>query len=136
MTHEIIHVIQEGAPGTAGELVPLLVPIASFGCTIAIVAVVMFFRHRSQLVRQDLYKAFLEKGEPIPKELLNKPPSRHADLRRGVVLLAGGLGLSLALLLANAREASGFGLIPALIGIGFLVVWKIDMRGPGQPDHG
>jgi hypothetical protein len=125
--------MQDGGP-SPGDLVPLFVPIASFGATIAIVAVVLFFRHRSQQTRQEIYRTFLEKGEPIPPQLLGARASRNTDLRRGMVLLAGGIGVSLALLLAHEGGLAGYGLIPAFIGIGFLVVWKVEARSGAEQD--
>jgi hypothetical protein len=117
------------------ELVPLLVPVASFGAIVAVVAIVLFFRYRTQRLRHEMYRVFLEKGEPIPPELLGRRASQNGDLRRGLVLLGGGVGLTLAILLAHQPEAAGFGLIPALIGVGFLVVWKIELRSGVEAVH-
>jgi hypothetical protein len=113
-------------------LIPLVVPTVTF-CTLTVmVAIVLYFRYRSQRLRQELYTSFLERGAPIPAELLaSKPRTGSVDLRRGMVLLLGGIGLSLSLLLAHLPEGSGFGLIPALIGVGYLVVWKMESRANG-----
>jgi hypothetical protein len=109
------------------EFVPLLVPIAAFGALSAIVVAILYFRYRSQRLRQELYASFLDRGVPIPAELISAKPRKHnGDLRTGMVLLLGGFGLSVALLLANLTSGAGFGLIPALIGVAYLLVWKVE----------
>jgi hypothetical protein len=121
------------------ELVPILVPVASFGATIAIVAIVLYFRYRTLRLKQDLLEAFLAKGEAIPPALLSLPKaaaSRNGDLRRGLVLLGGGGGLSVALLFAHQPDAAGFGLIPALIGVAFLIVWKVEAGAGSEQASG
>jgi hypothetical protein len=112
---------------------PVLAVVTTFGATTAIVAISLYFRFRSQRLRQELYASFLEKGAPIPRELLPGGVSRKgsADLRRGLVLLLGGIGLSLSLLMGHQPDGIGFGLIPALIGVAFLIVWKIE-KGDGE----
>lgn len=119
------------------DLVPLVVPTVSLGATIAIVAVVLYFRYRGQQLRQDLYKAFLDKGEPIPAALMaGKVREGNADLRRGLVLLLGGSGICASLLLAHLSEVAAFGLIPALIGVAYLLVWKLEARKSGESAQG
>ena len=119
-------------PLSPDVVIPLVVPAVTYGAIIAIVAIVFYFRYRAQQMRQELYKTYIEKGEPIPEALLGRPApqARNGDLRRGLVLLAGGFGLSVALFFAQERDAVGFGLIPALIGIAYLVVWKVERSSP------
>jgi hypothetical protein len=126
------HALSDGF--TAEGLIPLVVPTAMFGSIVVIVAVWLYFRYRTQDLRQDLYRSYLEKGEPIPPSLLSpvKPKSRHGDLRVGLFLLTGGVGLSISLLLAHQMDGAPFGLIPALIGLGFLVVWKVESSPPAD----
>jgi hypothetical protein len=133
------HTVFEGAHDGPGPeaFVPLVVPLASFGATVAIVGIVLFFRYKVQRSRQDLIETFLEKGEPIPPLLLaGRTRSRHADLRRGLVLITGAAGLSLALLFVGQGAAAGFGLIPALIGVAFLIMWKVETRSDPGPIGG
>ena len=113
-------------------VIPVVVPAVTFGAVIAVVAITFYFRYRSQGLRQELFRSLLDKGLPIPPEFLTaKPRARYVDLRRGLVLLLSGVGLSSALLLAgdhDSRSAAGFGLFPALIGVAFLLVWKVESR--------
>lgn len=104
---------------------PLIVAIV-FLCPVAIVAVVLVFRQRRHAMLHKTLTTMIEKGTPIPPELL-RPEMKQpkSDLRRGVVLIAVGLGIA-GFLLAQKENAWGVGLIPLLIGVGYLVVWKLD----------
>jgi hypothetical protein len=53
----------------------------------------VFFRDKR---RQDLIGRFIDKGLPIPPELLPDSPSKTRERRRGSLLLALGLGLGFA----------------------------------------
>jgi hypothetical protein len=129
-------------PPGADSLVPMVVSAVTFGAIVATVAILLFFRYRSQIARQELARAFLEKQLPVPAELLSASQrSRNGDLRRGMVLLLGGIGLSAALFFGGNRGAVGSGLVPALIGVAFLIVWRVEGRtrddGPGgSSSHG
>ena len=74
----------------------------------------------------------VEKGQPVPEALLNPPPPirQRSDLRRGVVLLMVGLGLTVFFGAVNDWENGvwSLGIIPFLIGAGYLLVWRLDVR--------
>ena len=103
-----------------------------FGCTvpIAIVGIIMFFRHRRLKMQHETMRAMIEKGMPIPPELLTKPnqegPSQDRpyrarnDLRGGLILVGVGAGLLMI--------AGKVGFILVFIGAARLVVWLIEDR--------
>lgn len=111
------------------------VPVAVFGFTALVIFVIVFFRFRGERVRHETLRAMVEKGAEIPPELLVPPVAakKHADLRRGLVLLGAGLGLIGFLLVSGdpdmPRGVWGVGLIPTLIGAGYLLVWWLDKKG-------
>jgi hypothetical protein len=106
---------------------PLIVAIV-FGCPVLIVAAVLYFRQRRHAMMHRTLAAMIEKGTPIPPELLTPEPRRRpSDLRRGIVLLMTGFGV-IGFFLAQKEEGWGLGLIPLLIGVGYLIVWKLDQR--------
>jgi hypothetical protein len=132
-----IHVsMGHGADVTPGELVPIVVPIASFGTTVILVGLVLVYRFRTQRLKHDLVKAYLDRGQAAPADLLGEAPSRNGDLRRGLVGLATGIALAIAFFVAGERQATGFGLIPALIGLAYLAVWRIEQGRSGGAEHG
>jgi hypothetical protein len=114
-------------PDEVPTMAPVIVAIV-FGCPVAIVAVVLFFRQRRNQALHRTLAAMIEKGVPIPPELLQpetppqKPPRN--DLQGGVILIGVGLGLILFLLFLPNR-AWGVGFIPLFMGIGRLIAWKL-----------
>jgi hypothetical protein len=110
-------------PGMA----PLIVFIV-FACPVAIIGVILFYRHRRNQALHKTLAAMIEKGVPIPPELLRpetpaqKP--RRNDLQGGVILIGVGVGIILCLL-AMHNGAWGAGFIPLMVGIGRLIAWKL-----------
>jgi hypothetical protein len=108
-------------------MVPIIVAIV-FGMPVAIVATVLWFRRQHNRQLHQTLAMMIEKGVPIPPELLAPEQRRRpSDLRRGVVLVMTGLGV-IGFFAAQRQEAWGLGLIPLLIGVGYLLVWKLDQR--------
>jgi hypothetical protein len=107
---------------TIGETVEYLIV---FGLPIAIVALVQTFRLRRQKLAHETMRLMIEKGLPVPPDLINPPPPAkppRSDLRRGLVWLA--LGGGLMILLKKVGDEPGLwalGLIPALIGVAYLL---------------
>ena len=111
---------------TVGDTLQYLAVLA---LPVGIVALVLTFRHRRQKLAHETMRLMIEKGLPVPPELINPPPPAKrptSDLRRGLIWLALGLGLSILFL--KVFEDSGLwalGLIPAFIGAAHLLCWGI-----------
>jgi hypothetical protein len=123
----------------ADEIPALVVPIVAvvflsiFGAPVLIVAVILYFGFSKTRMKHRTIRMLVEKGQPIPPELLAPPTPtvrQRSDLRRGVVLLMVGLGLMVFLGAVNDWEGGAWalGIIPFLIGAGYLLVWKLDSR--------
>ena len=110
-------------PDVIGPLVS--VPVCFF-TTLAIIIAVMHYRSRAEQARHAMVRFMVEQGRDVPKELLAPPKRPSSLLLRGLVLLAAGIGLSVALVMEGDRDMAGFGTIPALIGIAFLIAWRIE----------
>src|SRR5881628_2062243 len=108
-----------------------IVFLSIFGAPVLIVIMVGIFALLGSRMRQRTIRMMVEKGQPVPAELL-APELRHvrrrSDVRRGVVWTMVGLGLMIWLAAVNDWEggAWSFGLIPFLIGLGYLIVWKLE----------
>jgi len=98
-----------------------------FGFSALIVATVFYGLHRSEKLRHETIRAALEKGQPLPPELLDRPKSRRTDLQRGIILIALGVGISVFLLI-EGESSWGAGLIPAALGGGMLVAHLVSRR--------
>jgi len=116
--------------------VEIIVPVAFFLTLLFGIAGGLFFSYRKELQRQTTVRLALERGATIPTELLVPRRRPRSDLRTGILLLAGGVGLLLFLLL-EGEESWGVGLIPLLIGAGYLVAWRLERGKAALPaaDH-
>jgi hypothetical protein len=128
----------------ADEIPALVVPIVAvvflsiFGAPVLIVAVILYFGFSKTRMKHRTIRMLVEKGQPIPPELLAPPTPtvrQRSDMRRGVVLLMVGLGIMLFIGAASDWEGGGWalGIIPFLIGAGYLLVWKLDSRKDKPP---
>jgi len=115
-----------------------IVFLSIFGAPVLIVIMIGIFALLGSRMRQRTIRMMVEKGQPVPAELL-APELRHvrrrSDVRRGVVWTMVGLGLMIWLAAVNDWEggAWSFGLIPFLIGLGYLIVWKLENKKDVPP---
>ena len=110
-----------------------IVFLSIFGAPVAIVVMIGIFSIIATRMRQRTIRMMVEKGQPVPAELLapaTRGIRRRSDARRGVVWTMVGLGLMIWLAAVNDWEggAWSFGLIPFLIGLGYLIVWKLENK--------
>ena len=112
------------------DLVAIVAIVIGCMVPITIVSIISYSRHRRFKMQHETMRAMIEKGVPIPPELLTKPnqdspsqdrPARvRNDLRGGLILVGVGAGL---LMLAGK-----VGWILVFIGAARLVVWLIEDR--------
>ena len=110
-----------------------IVFLSIFGAPVLIVIMVGLISLSATRMRQRTIRMMVEKGQPVPAELLvpaTRGIRRRSDARRGVVWTMVGLGLMIWLAAVNDWEggAWSFGLIPFLIGLGYLIVWKLENK--------
>jgi hypothetical protein len=110
-----------------------IVFMSIFGAPVLIVMVIGIFALIGSRMRQRTIRMMVEKGQPVPAELLApevRKVRRRSDARRGVVWTMVGLGLMIWLAAVNDWEggAWSFGLIPFLIGLGYLIIWKLENK--------
>ena len=108
-----------------------IVFMSIFGAPVMIVAVILYFGFSKSRMQHRTIRMLAEKGQPIPPALLAPPTPairQRSDMRRGVVLTMVGIGLMLFLGAVNDWEGGAWslGLIPLLIGAGYLIVWKLE----------
>jgi hypothetical protein len=103
-----------------------------FGAPVMVVAAIMFFSYLKSRSLHRTVRAMVEKGQEVPAALFAPPPvlKARSDLRRGVVLLMVGLGLMIFFGAVNEWEGGAWslGVIPFVIGLGYLLVWKLEDR--------
>jgi Domain of unknown function (DUF6249) len=112
----------------------------------------LYWRHRERTRLLEIVSRAAEKGESVPPEILRTlpdrfaPPSAERDLRRGLILIALGVGLAsvgIALrltapeLLGSQGAAVGavtaaLGAIPGCVGVALIMFSRIS-RISGKP---
>ena len=127
----------------SGDLPEFVIPIVAitmltvFGAPVLIVGLIMYFSFSRSRALQKTVRMMVEKGQPVPEALLNPPPAlrQRSDVRRGVILTMIGIGLMVFFGAVNDWEGGSWtlGLIPFLIGAGYLLVWKLDTKKDNPP---
>jgi uncharacterized protein DUF6249 len=110
-----------------------IVFLSIFGAPVAIVVMVGIFSMIATRMRQRTIRMMVEKGQPVPAELLapaTRGIRRRSDVRRGVVWTMVGLGMMIFFGAVNDWEGGvwSLGLIPFLIGLGYLLIWKLENK--------
>ncbi|HEY2659672.1 MAG TPA: DUF6249 domain-containing protein [Caulobacteraceae bacterium] len=128
-------------------LAEILVPLGGIAMVVALIVgpiwIITYFRNRERQRLHETLRVMVEQGQTVSADLLEtlnsrrKPRSAADDLRRGVLLVAIGLGLAgigLALGLTGDGDAVGFlcGLAAflAFIGLGFVVLGIVSRDKP------
>ena len=136
-------------PGTLAALhadvTGIVAVVGAFSIPVLIVGLGLYFRHRRQKLLHETIRLMIEKGQPIPPELLNGPaippemmnnpwnvfPARvRNDLRRGLIWV--GVGLALLLGHVSGPGLGNVGLIPLFIGLAYLITWAVERKSKGN----
>jgi hypothetical protein len=107
-----------------------------FGAPVLIVAAIMLFSYMRSRSLHKTVREMVAKGQAVPPALFAPPPAIRArsDFRRGVVLVMVGIALMIFFGAVNEWDGGAWaiGIIPFLIGVGYLLVWKFE--GPKDTD--
>lgn len=107
-----------------------------FGAPVLVVAAIMLFSYLKSRSLHRTVREMVAKGQPVPPALFAPPPAIRArsDMRRGVVLCMVGFGIMIFFGAINDWDGGAWaiGIIPFLIGVGHLLVWKLE--GPKDAD--
>ena len=126
-----------------GNLIPIITIVMGCSIPIVIVVAVCYFNHRKTQMLHETVRKMVEKGVPIPPELLSKsggdwshacppgttpfqaafgPSQPRNDLRTGVLMT--GIGIGLTIFIGNA------GAIVLFLGIAFILVGIFQKKKP------
>lgn len=119
----------------------IMIPAVIMLAPVLLAVIVLRYRRAQTEARYRTLLQLADKGVTLPPELLAEPSIAHAERRRALVLIGGGLGL-MAMVLALPFEIDGgqpiaslwgIGLLPLATGLGYLASWWLnrrdDMRG-------
>ena len=111
------------------DLIGLVAVVLIFGMPILIVAIVGYNnRRRYEQVHQTLAR-LIERDAPLPPALLDaldQGKTPRSRLHAGAVNCAAGIGLGLFLWAVKNWEVATLGLVPLLIGLAQLAIWRLE----------
>ena len=104
----------------------LLIPIIAISIVGLMVGLQIYFRFRKNKMLHETLRAMVDKGMPIPPELLNQSVSDQTkrprnDLRTGLILISLGVGVAIF----NNNRA---GFIVLFVGAAYLVTSLLEKK--------
>ncbi|BDU19001.1 DUF6249 domain-containing protein [Dyella sp. GSA-30] len=118
----------------------LFIPFVVMSAPVIIVLIVLRYRYLQAQARYRTLIELADKGVELSPELLLEPQGSSDERRRGLVLIGGGLGL-MAMFLSLPGQLDnglgighlwGIGLLPLMIGLGYLTSWWLNRRGDAR----
>jgi hypothetical protein len=116
---------------TTEAMIAIMGMLVTFGLPVLLVAIILYYKHRTHRMVHETIARLAEKGLPVPPGLLDPPRRGHTGLRGGLVLVALGVGLAISSLEVGAPWS--IGLIPGLMGVALIIAWSIERKSQGKP---
>ncbi|MGH1372241.1 MAG: DUF6249 domain-containing protein [Cellvibrionaceae bacterium] len=116
--------------GSAGEVfIGILAVTLIFGGPIMVVGIVLYSRYRRRKLLHESMNKLIENGREIPDNLFNEiegTTDHDQSLRKGMTSTGLGIALAISLSLIADPKVGSLGLIPLMIGLAHLFIWKIN----------
>jgi hypothetical protein len=111
----------------------LLIPLVAILMPVALALIVAYFASRFQERKHRTIVDLLEKGLPVPRELLRPARREGSPMMRALTFIGLGLGISgfLGAMFHAEHGLWASGLIPLAIGVAQLVALKLE---PARPE--
>ena len=118
------------------EFIYLFIPFLVMAAPVLVVVILLRYRHQRTQARYRTLLQLADKGVALPPQLLVEPDLACSERRRALVLIGAGLGL-MAMFLSlpgqldnglGAHSLWGLGLLPLMIGLGYLASWWLNRR--------
>ncbi len=116
------------SPALSSNFIGTLLSILLIVFILSLYAVPYYFNSKKEKGRQQIILNLIEKDKDIPLELLAKPKKVvRSDLHKGIQWTMLGLSLCLVVfILKSGHNYWTIGLIPLFIGIGYLILSKLN----------
>jgi len=113
----------------------LLIPVCAILMPLGVVVVGLNFAWKYQERKHKTIVDLLEKGLPVPRELLRAPQRSGSALMRALTLLGIGLGTCgfLGVMFRWEHGLWAAGLIPLCIGVAQLIAIRLEPPRPPEP---
>jgi hypothetical protein len=114
----------------------LLIPVVGILMPVAIVLIALTFAHKFQERKHRTIVELLEKGLPVPRELLRPPRREGSSMMRALTLVGVGVGVSgfLAAMFGAEHGLWATGLIPLAVGVAQLIAIRLEPARPEAPE--
>ena len=115
---------------------PIFIPVIGVLCIAAMFITFSLINSRNQMEVQRTLRAALERGTPLTPELVAQVNTNRStgrtDLRRGIIIISIGVAAAVAGVISGAMvEFATIATFPICMGLGFLLVWKMDQAEQG-----
>lgn len=125
---------QAATPKSTAQIIfneSFLIPAIVFGSFTIVSFLILYFSFRKRREMLDTVRAAIQSGQTLPASFLEaldskSKPTPDSDLRKAVLLMAlglSGMGVLAALAEEGAGRAWSIGLVPTLLGVGYLFLW-------------
>lgn len=109
----------------------IYIPIIGVICIAAMFVTFSVLNSRNQREVQKTLRTALERGTPLTAELVaqmnTNRPSPKTDLKRGIIIMSIGVASAFAGIISGSlTEFATLATFPFFMGLGFLIVWKLD----------
>jgi 4-hydroxybenzoate polyprenyltransferase len=99
----------------------LLIPAVMI---ILIVWFISIERRKRHQLQTEIYTKALEKEQPMPTDLFAEPKKKRKPLNIGIICIAVGISMGLAL----NKDAASLGFIPFFIGVAYVIIHFIEKK--------
>lgn len=109
----------------AGIVMICLLP---FLFVIVILIIQAKVRNRESQRRYDIYMKSIEMGQTVPEHFFDEPKKANAssNLKKGILWLVVGIAIVISFLVMHERDGLIVGIVPAFVGVGYLLVHMLD----------
>lgn len=105
--------------------------LSVFGMPVLIVLIVMLFTSKQKRDMYRMVETMVKNGQPVPEYVFKPSSTPRRDstpmqlLRNGLINIAAGIGVAIALIMLNWTRAAGIASIPALVGVAYVIMYYV-----------
>ncbi len=105
-----------------------LICMLPFVFVVVIITVQVRAKKEEQKRRYDLYAKSLEMGQTIPEHFFDEPKKANpsSNLKKGILWLVVGVAVVISFIVMKKSNDLFLGIVPAFVGIGYLLVHFLD----------
>lgn len=114
----------------------IFIPFVFLLAPTLIVLIFLRYRYLQTQARYNTLLQLAEKGVELAPQMLAEPRLEYSERRRALVLIGAGIGLMVMFVALpghfdnglGVRSLWGIGLLPLMIGLGYLASWWLNRR--------